>query len=94
MTEAIIVKLSPAEGCFDELLQLLADLLDQTRAFDGCTMAHVYHCHESNEIVLVQNWQSSAAHDAYLNWRAEEGIFDQIAELLSDEQIHKSYRAL
>lgn len=94
MTEAIVVTLVPEEDCFQDLLTILGRVLEETRAFAGCRMAHVYHCETQNEIVLVQMWQNSEAHDGYLNWRAEQGVFEELTPLLAKEQIHKSYRAL
>ncbi|MBT8155403.1 antibiotic biosynthesis monooxygenase [Epibacterium ulvae] len=94
MTEAIIVTLVPEVACFDELLALLGSILEETRAFDGCSMAHVCHSKPHNEIVLVQMWQDSEAHDDYLNWRVEQGIFDKIADLVAEEPIHKPFHAL
>ncbi len=94
MTEAIIVTLVPETGCFDELLTFLGSVIEETRVFDGCDMAHVYHNKTHNEIVLVQMWQDSEAHDDYLNWRAEQRVFDKIADLVAEEQIHKSFHAL
>ena len=94
MTEAIIVTLVPSEECFDDLLNLMSAALGETRGFEGCKMAEVYHNRDQNEIVLVQMWQDSEAHDDYLDWRAQTGMFDKLAELLAEEQIHRSFQVL
>ncbi len=94
MNEAIVVTLTPEQDHFDDLLQMLGTLMPGTRSFEGCEMAQVFHCKDKNEVVLLQVWQSSAAHDSYLDWRATNGHFDQVADLLAKEQIHKSYHLL
>lgn len=94
MSEAIVVTLTPEEDRFDDLLQLMQNLLPGTRSFAGCTMAEVFHARENNEIVLVQMWQDSEAHDDYLDWRASNGDFDLVTNLISEEQIHRSFRVL
>ncbi|MQQ06875.1 hypothetical protein GFB49_00250 [Epibacterium sp. SM1979] len=94
MTEAIIVTLVPSEECFDDLLNLLSSVLPETRAFEGCKMAEVYHNRSLNEIALVQMWQDSEAHDDYLDWRAQSGVFDKVAELIAEEQIHRSFQVV
>ncbi len=92
MTEAIIVTLVPEQDQFHDLADFIQSLQPSTRSFPGCVTTHVCLDPAANEIVLFQIWQNSERHDAYLTWRAEQGVFDRAGAMLSAEEQHRAYQ--
>ena len=62
----------------------LAELLPDTRAYDGCRGMDVYFDteHEGN-MVVVEHWQSRPHHEKYLGWRTETGVMDKLGAMLA-----------
>ncbi len=93
MKEAVAVTLTPSENMFDALADLLDGLLAETRKRDGCLHAMLCRDKEQNELMIVQLWASTAAHEAYLDWRADRGDLHAVHEYLDNEAIYRVYQA-
>lgn len=51
--------------------------LKQTGAFPGCRDIRVVrHKSDANKILLIEEWDSEEAHQAYIAWRTERGEMD------------------
>ncbi len=57
----------------------LAEILPDTRAFDGCNLIDLYsETNKGNNIVLVENWDSREHYNKYHTWRTKTGVIDKI----------------
>jgi quinol monooxygenase YgiN len=58
----------------DDALKLLAEILPDTRRFDGCqTLETAIDLDDPGHVTLVERWTSREAHLAYFAWRQESG---------------------
>jgi quinol monooxygenase YgiN len=64
----------------------MAEILPDTRAYDGCQGVDVYfNTEDASNMVLVEYWDSRAYHEKYLAWRTETGVMDRIGAMLSGQ---------
>jgi quinol monooxygenase YgiN len=62
----------------------LAELLPETRAYDGCRGMDVYfNTKNDGTMVVVEHWDSPAHHQKYLGWRTETGVMDKLGAMLA-----------
>lgn len=63
---------------------LLAGLLPETRAYDGCQGMDVYFNEDkAGEMVVVERWASRPHHEKYLRWRTETGVMGKLGAMLA-----------
>jgi quinol monooxygenase YgiN len=68
----------------DELLEILREALPDTRAYEGCEGLDLFvDQDEPGHILMVEKWTERAAHQKYLGWRQEQGMFDVLADFIS-----------
>ena len=77
------VDLKPGEGGCSPILDFLAEILPDTRDFDGCQDLKVYIEGDGEAIVFIEYWDSNQHYQRYLNWRTETGVLDQLGEMLA-----------
>lgn len=82
MSSMVIAEFTAAPGKLDELVGFLRSALPDTRTFDGCISLDVHIHRDTDTIVMIESWQSHEQYDAYLAWRMETGMIDQIGGLL------------
>jgi quinol monooxygenase YgiN len=62
----------------------LAEVLPDTRTYDGCRGMNVYFDTGSEtSMVMVEQWDSRSQHEKYLGWRTETGVMDRLASMLA-----------
>ena len=62
----------------------MAEILPDTRAYDGCQGVDVYfNMEDSGNMVLVEYWDSRAHYEKYVGWRTETGVMDKIGAMLA-----------
>jgi len=84
MSVVVLFEPQAAPGKEDELVSLLAEILPDTRAFDGCGSLTVHRDQdEPGRLVLVERWASRDHHAAYLRWRADRGDIERLGALLA-----------
>lgn len=65
-----------------DLESYIAELLPDTRAYDGCQGVDAYFNSEhTGSMVLVEHWDSRAHYEKYLAWRTETGVLDRIVAM-------------
>ena len=64
--------------------------LGDTRAYAGCIDIEVTFEAASNTFVVIQEWESTAHYDSYLNWRKDNGLFTMCDRVL--EGGHESFK--
>lgn len=63
---------------------LMAQLLPETREYDGCGGIDVYfNTDDPNGMVMIERWASRAQHEKYLAWRTETGVMQKIGAMLA-----------
>ena len=66
--------------------KMLGDALPDTRAFSGCISVEVMRdSDEPDRWFLMEEWESRAHHQAYVNWRVETGWVESFAANLDGE---------
>ncbi len=62
----------------------MAEILPDTRAYDGCQGIDVYFNTEDTSSMLgVEHWNSRAHYEKYIAWRTETGVMDKIGTMLT-----------
>ena len=62
----------------------LAEILSDTRAYDGCQAFDVYFNTENEgNMVVIEQWASRPQHEKYLGWRTETGVMDKLGGMLA-----------
>ena len=63
-----------------------AELLPDTRAYDGCLSVDVYQDQDNpGYICLVEDWESKVHQQRYQAWRDESGIAEVVGPFLAGE---------
>ena len=79
------------DGKQGDMLAFLAEGLPDTRAFDGCISVETYAEQDGSSILLVEEWESKAHQEAYLEWRVSTGLIDALAPFVSADPIFRTY---
>ena len=62
----------------------LAELLPESRAYDGCQGMDVYfNTDDRTKMVLLEHWASREHHAKYLGWRTETGVMNKLGGMLA-----------
>ena len=83
MAIMVTVKFPMQAGKAPEFLDLLRGALAETRAYAGCIAVRTYAEAGGAHVLLVEDWETKAHQEAYLNWRIETGFLDAIAPFVS-----------
>jgi quinol monooxygenase YgiN len=82
ITSLLEVRLKP--DSVDEGLAVLHDVLDETRAFDGCHgVTVIQDSADPTHLVAIEQWESLEKDAAYREWRAGEGAATGLAPLMT-----------
>ena len=57
-------------------------VLGDTRAYDGCIKVDVYEDESNSTITLVEEWETLAHQQKYLEWRIQTGIQEATKDIL------------
>jgi len=80
----VLLETSAAPGKADELKTVFADILPDTRAFDGCEGVTVHANQDVPEqLALVERWASRGHYETYFAWRQERGDVEKLAALIA-----------
>ena len=85
MPVTVLADLRFASTREDEGLLALAEMLPATRAFDGCVSVDVVQDQDDPaHVILIEVWDATADHRAYMAWRASSstntGLRDALAQ--------------
>lgn len=62
----------------------LPEMLKETRAFAGFRDIRVLlHRDRPGEIILIEEWDTTEAYEAYVAYRTETGVMDRMAAMIS-----------
>lgn len=66
-----------------EMKSYLAQILPDTRAYDGCHFIDLYFdTDKPNNMVLVEKWDSREHYQKYHAWRTQTGVIDKIRSMV------------
>ena len=91
MSIMITVGFTLKDGKQGDMLASLAKVLPDTWGFDGCISVETYAEQNDSSILLVEEWESKAHQEAYVEWRENTGMLYEIAPLVSTDPIFRSY---
>ena len=84
MSVLVMLEIQVKPEHVSNMKSFLAEVLPDTRAYDGCQGIDVYsNTEDSGNIVLIEYWDSRAHHEKYLAWRTETGVLDKMGAMLA-----------
>lgn len=85
MATLVIVDAKVKVDSLDKMRALLAEILPDTRTYDGCQGVTAYaNLDDPQGILLHELWESRAHCEKYFAWRRETGVLNRIVALLED----------
>ena len=78
MKNLVIVSFPAKAGSLETLKEAMRRALPDTRIFDGCLSVNTFIEESTNTIHLIEDWESLNHQAAYLNWRVETGLLDNL----------------
>lgn len=86
------IAFTAAPGKRDELVDKLISIIPDTRAFDGCNSITFTESQETpGALLLIEDWDSHEAYDAYKSWRRESGTSVLSGDLVDLDTLATSY---
>ena len=78
MKNLVIVSFPAKAESLETLKEAMRRALPETRSFDGCHSVNTFIEESTNTIHLIEDWESLNHQAAYLNWRVETGLLDNL----------------
>ena len=84
MSVMVILEIQVKPENISNMKSLLAEILPDTRAYDGCQGIETHsNTEDPGNIVAIEYWNSRAHYEKYLAWRTETGVMDQLGAMLA-----------
>jgi quinol monooxygenase YgiN len=75
----VLLEFNAKPGNADDIMNYMKAELHHTREYEGCNGITVQRNEDdSNNMVIVENWESLAHHEKYLAWRTERGDMEKM----------------
>lgn len=85
MPTQVILDITAREDKLNELKNYLREILPETRQYPGYIALDVLtNIENPNNLVVYETWESPEAYQTYVNWRAENGVFDKLGEMVAE----------
>ncbi|MGO2037596.1 MAG: putative quinol monooxygenase [Brevibacterium sp.] len=85
-TIVIIAESQAAAGQAERVRKLFTDLIDRTRAEDGCLRYELFRDRDDDHrFILMEEWRDQAALDAHLSSEHIAAFFREVMALLAEE---------
>lgn len=87
MSETIIVTLELAlkREVVAQFCEQIPLTLEGTKAFPGFVNINIRrHADDPNRVIFIEEWETRAAYEAYVAFRTEQGMIDQMAAMLTE----------
>lgn len=83
MGTIVIVQANIKPELMEDIKLYLAEILPETRKFDGCRHIDVYFdSDEPYKMVMIEEWESRDHYKKYHAWRTETGVIDNIRSMI------------
>jgi len=84
MSLLVLLEIEAKDGHVEEMIDVLARSLVDTRARPGCESVTVHRDQaKPNTVLLVERWATRADDDAYRAWRAGDGAVPEMGPLVA-----------
>ena len=84
MSVLVMLEIQVKPEHVSNMKSFLAEVLPDTRAYDGCQGIDVYsNTEDSGNMVAIEHWDSRAHYEKYLAWRTETGVLDKMGAMLA-----------
>ncbi len=84
MSLLVLLEIEAKDGKVDEMIEVLARNLGDTRARPGCESVTVHRDQDKpNTVLLVERWATREDDDAYRAWRAGDGAIAEMGPLVA-----------
>jgi len=84
MSIVVIVTFKAAEGCYQDLEQIIKAILPQTLQRPGCELLRAAGDRESSTFTIYEEWDSTESHQAYRKWSGENRDPSKLVALLRE----------
>ena len=91
MSVMITLELPTKTETMDELLKVMKGALVDTRGYAGCQKVETFIDQESQNVFLVEQWESAEHQQAYMGWRVETGFMDALGPLLDGAPVARVF---
>lgn len=91
MSVLVTLEMPANADTLDEFLQLLKEILVDTRAYSGCEKVETYVDQATKSVFLVEQWATSEHQQAYLGWRMESGFSDLAGPFLTGAPVVRTF---
>ncbi len=86
MSVLVLLELNAKPGNLADITNFMRDEFPHTRGSDGCNGITVHsNQDDSNNVVIVEDWDSRQQYQKYLAWRTERGDMEKLMGWLSGE---------
>ena len=76
---------------FNDLVAFMAGILPDTAKYDGAQVITCYSDPGANTVTVHEIWDSKDHQQAYLKWRVETGVVDQIGAFVAGPPAFEEY---
>jgi quinol monooxygenase YgiN len=84
MSVLVLFELQVKPDNISNMKLYMAEILPDTRAYDGCQRIDVYfNTEDAGSMVVVEYWDSRAHHEKYRAWRDGTGFRDRVQAMLA-----------
>ena len=84
MSVLVLLEVSLKPENVNDFTDFMKNELHHTRGFDGCNGLTVHkNQDDSNNMVIVEDWDSRQQYEKYLSWRTERGDLEKLAAWLT-----------
>jgi len=81
----VLLEVKIKDDCHDKLKAKFAEVLPDTRSFDGCIYIYLTKDQDDpSKLVIVELWQSRQHYEKYLAWRTERGDMEVLGEMMEE----------
>ncbi|MGV9678519.1 putative quinol monooxygenase [Nocardia sp. NPDC003482] len=86
MTIQAVLELTAKTDKAEEFREWLVRILPDTRGYKGnVSVEFVRNQDDPADVVILEKWDTRTDYEAYLAWRTETGILDELGEFIEGE---------
>ena len=91
MSVIITLEAEIQTGKKESLLTMLKKYLPETKAYEGFIDITINTQKGSNHVLFYEKWETVEAYEAYLSWRTETGVMDELSAIFKDRPSIRYY---
>lgn len=91
MAYCVNLVITAKPDAFDDLVAFMADILPDTRTYDGAQVITCYTDPEAHKLTVHEIWDSKDHQQAYMKWRAETGVVAKLGTMVAGPPAFEEY---